>query len=110
VGANGDPGCSERTRGVGLGVGTLISANWALVTDIVPREEAARYLGIADIATAGSSGLARFLGGALIRHPERNTRPHDRLPDHVRHRRRLLPAERIGDHPLALSEKALGIS
>ena len=26
------------------------------------------------------------------------------------YRRRLLPAERIGDHPLALSEKALGIS
>jgi len=51
---------------VGLGVGTFISANWALVTDIVPREEAARYLGIANIATAGGSGLARFLGGALI--------------------------------------------
>jgi MFS family permease len=47
-------------------VGTFISANWALVTDIVPRGEAARYLGIANIATAGGSGLARLLGGALI--------------------------------------------
>lgn len=51
---------------VGLGVGTFISANWALVTDIVPREEAARYLGVANIATAGGSAIARFLGGLLI--------------------------------------------
>jgi MFS family permease len=51
---------------VGLGVGVFMSANWALVTDIVPREEAARYLGIANIATAGGSAAARFLGGALI--------------------------------------------
>jgi MFS family permease len=51
---------------IGLGIGMFLSANWALVTDIVPREEAARYLGIANIATAGGSALARFLGGALI--------------------------------------------
>ena len=51
---------------VGLGVGVFMSANWALITDIVPRAEAARYLGIANIATAGGSAVARFLGGALI--------------------------------------------
>ena len=51
---------------IGLGVGIFLSANWALVTDIVPEGEAARYLGIANIATAGGSGLARFLGGAMI--------------------------------------------
>jgi MFS family permease len=51
---------------VGLGIGAFLSANWALVADIVPRDEAARYLGIANIATAGGSGLARLLGGALI--------------------------------------------
>ncbi len=51
---------------VGMGVGFFLSANWALVTDIVPRGEAARYLGIANIATAGGSAIARFLGGALI--------------------------------------------
>jgi len=51
---------------VGLGIGAFLSANWALATDIVPREEAARYLGIANIATAGGSGLARLMGGALI--------------------------------------------
>ncbi len=51
---------------VGLGVGMFLSANWALVTDLVPQAEAARYLGIANIATAGGSGVARLLGGALI--------------------------------------------
>jgi MFS family permease len=51
---------------LGLSVGIFLSANWALVTDIVPDFEAARYLGIANIATAGGSALARFAGGALI--------------------------------------------
>lgn len=51
---------------VGIGIGMFLSANWALVTDIVPRNEAARYLGIANIATAGGSAIARVLGGAII--------------------------------------------
>jgi MFS family permease len=51
---------------IGLGVGIFLSANWALVTDLVPKAEAARFLGIANIATAGGSGVARLLGGALI--------------------------------------------
>jgi MFS family permease len=51
---------------IGVGIGMFLSANWALVTDIVPRAEAARYLGIANIATAGGSAIARFLGGAMI--------------------------------------------
>jgi MFS family permease len=51
---------------IGVGIGMFLSANWALVTDIVPRNEAARYLGIANIATAGGSAIARVLGGTLI--------------------------------------------
>ncbi len=51
---------------VGVGVGLFLSANWALVTDIVPRAEAARYLGLANMASAGGSALARLLGAALI--------------------------------------------
>jgi MFS family permease len=51
---------------LGLSVGMFLSANWALVTDLVPESEAARYLGIANIATAGGSGIARLLGGAMI--------------------------------------------
>jgi len=51
---------------VGMGIGAFLSASWALATDIVPREEAARYLGIANIATCIGSGVARLLGGVLI--------------------------------------------
>ncbi len=49
-----------------MGVGAFLSASWALATDIVPRQEAARYLGIANIATCIGSGGARLLGGVLI--------------------------------------------
>jgi MFS family permease len=51
---------------LGLAAGTYLAANWALATDLVPRSAAARYLGIANVATAGGSFLARFAGGALI--------------------------------------------
>jgi MFS-type transporter involved in bile tolerance (Atg22 family) len=51
---------------IGMGIGAFLSASWALATDIVPREEAARYLGIANIATCLGSGIARLLGGVLI--------------------------------------------
>lgn len=51
---------------VGMSIGAFLSANWAMVTDIVPRDEAARYLGIANIATCLGSGGARLLGGLFI--------------------------------------------
>jgi MFS family permease len=51
---------------IGMGIGAFLSASWALATDIVPRHEAARYLGIANIATCIGSGVARLLGGVLI--------------------------------------------
>ena len=51
---------------VGLGVGLFLSANWALVTDIVPRDQAARYLGLANVASVIGSASARLLGAALI--------------------------------------------
>ncbi len=62
---------------IGAAVGTFLAANWALVTDIVPRDEAARYLGVANIATAGGSAIARFLGGALIDLLNRATGTHN---------------------------------
>jgi MFS family permease len=51
---------------IGMAIGAFLTANWALATDIVPRQEAARYLGIANIATCIGSGGARLLGGVLI--------------------------------------------
>lgn len=51
---------------IGGGIGVFLSANWAWITDIVPPNEAARYLGVANIATAIGSGASRLLGGVVI--------------------------------------------
>jgi len=50
---------------VGMATGIFVSVNWALATDLIPREEAAKYLGLSNIATAGAGALAR-LAGPLI--------------------------------------------
>ncbi|NLD44035.1 MAG: SLC45 family MFS transporter [Chloroflexi bacterium] len=47
---------------VGLGMGVFVSVNWAWATDLVPAGEAGKYLGLANLATAGPSALARLMG------------------------------------------------
>jgi MFS family permease len=51
---------------LGLSVGVFLTTSWALATQIVPGVEAARMLGLANIATAAGSGLARLTGGLII--------------------------------------------
>ncbi|MCL6512573.1 MAG: MFS transporter [Anaerolineae bacterium] len=51
---------------IGAGAGIYLSSSLALINDIVPQTDAARYLGVANIATAGGSALARLGGGVLI--------------------------------------------
>jgi len=46
----------------GVAVGSFMSSNWALATDLVPRSEEARYLGLTNLATAGGAALARLIG------------------------------------------------
>ena len=50
----------------GLAVGFFLTANWAWATDLVPTEEAGRYLGISNLATAGAGVLSNGLGGPLV--------------------------------------------
>jgi Na+/melibiose symporter-like transporter len=47
---------------VGIAFGAFLSSNWALATDLVPRGEEARYLGLTNLATAGGAALARLIG------------------------------------------------
>jgi Na+/melibiose symporter-like transporter len=47
---------------VGVSFGAFMSSNWALATDLVPRGEEARYLGLTNLATAGGGALARLIG------------------------------------------------
>ena len=51
---------------IGVASGVFISANFALITDIVPAKEAARYMGLAGIASASGSALARLMGGIIV--------------------------------------------
>ena len=50
---------------IGVGLGIFNSTNWALATDFVPQEEGARYLAIANMATAGGAVIARAIGPVI---------------------------------------------
>jgi len=49
----------------GIAVGSFMSSNWALATDLVPKSEGARYLGLTNLATAGGAALARLIGPVI---------------------------------------------
>jgi MFS family permease len=50
---------------LGAGIGLFLTANWALANKLVPGEEAGKYLGLSNLATAGAGALARLEGPAL---------------------------------------------
>jgi Na+/melibiose symporter-like transporter len=50
---------------LGISTGAFMSSNWALATDLVPKGEEARYLGLTNMATAGGAALARLIGIAI---------------------------------------------
>lgn len=50
---------------LGMGAGIFFAVNWAWATDLVSNDQAARYLGISNLATAGAGVLAA-LGGPII--------------------------------------------
>ncbi|MBN1401226.1 MAG: MFS transporter [Anaerolineae bacterium] len=50
---------------VGLGVGIFSSVNWAWAVDLVPSGEAGKYLGLTNLATAGSAAVARLFGPVI---------------------------------------------
>ena len=50
---------------IGVGAGTFMATNWALGTDLVPPEEAGRYLGISNLAGAGAGIVGAGIGGPM---------------------------------------------
>jgi MFS family permease len=50
---------------IGLGMGLFHAGSWAWATDLVPPDQAARFLGLAYVATIGSLLLA-YLGGLIL--------------------------------------------
>ena len=45
-----------------VGSGTFAAANWALATELAPEDEAARFMGLANIGTAGAAAVAGLAG------------------------------------------------
>jgi MFS family permease len=50
---------------VGSAAGLFYTANWALGTDLVPKSEAGRYLGISNLAGAGAGAVGAYIGGPI---------------------------------------------
>ncbi len=50
---------------VGAATGLFYTANWALGTDLVPKGEAGRYLGISNLAGAGAGAVGAYIGGPI---------------------------------------------
>lgn len=50
---------------IGAGTGLFYTANWALGTELVPKQEAARYLGISNLAGAGAGAVGAYIGGPV---------------------------------------------
>jgi len=50
---------------LGAGIGLFLTANWALANRLAPGDQAGKFLGLTNLATAGSGALARLEGPAL---------------------------------------------
>jgi MFS family permease len=50
---------------VGAGIGLFLTSNWALANRIAPLNQAGRFLGLTNLATAGAAALARLEGPAV---------------------------------------------
>ncbi len=63
--ANGLPLVIVAGSIIGLAAGAFMASNWALGTDLVPPQEAGRYLGISNLAGAGAGIVGAGIGGPL---------------------------------------------
>ena len=51
---------------MGIGTGSFLAVDWALMTDIIPKASSGRYMGISNVATASAGVFAIAIGGGLI--------------------------------------------
>ena len=52
----------------GASIGLFYCASWALGTEIVPKEQAGRYLGLSNLAGAGAGAIGACIGGPIADH------------------------------------------
>jgi MFS family permease len=51
---------------IGICSGVFLGVDWALMTDIIPKAESGRYMGISNIAVASAGPIAATVGGLLV--------------------------------------------
>ena len=51
---------------VGVSLGVFLSVDWAFMTDLIPKKEAGRYMGVSNIATVSAGLIARPILGPII--------------------------------------------
>ena len=51
---------------MGVGLGSFLAVDWALMTEIIPKDSAGRYMGISNVATATNGVISAFIGGILV--------------------------------------------
>jgi MFS family permease len=51
---------------VGIGAGSFLAVDWALMTDIIPKQTSGRYMGVSNVGTAMAGPLAAVVGGTLM--------------------------------------------
>jgi MFS family permease len=51
---------------VGLGGGAFLAVDWALMTDIIPKASAGRYMGLSNVVEATNGPIATSVGGAIM--------------------------------------------
>jgi MFS family permease len=50
----------------GAANGTFLAVDWALMTDIIPRASAGRYMGMSNVATGSAAPISIALGGLVL--------------------------------------------
>ena len=50
----------------GASQGTFLAVDWALMTDIIPKASAGRYMGLSNVATQSSTTIAVVIAGLLL--------------------------------------------
>ena len=50
----------------GIGVGIFLSVDWALMTDVIPKETTGRYMGILNAGTAAAGPVFLFVAGQVL--------------------------------------------
>lgn len=51
---------------IATAAGSFLAVDWALMTDIIPKESAGRFMGMSNVATASAGPVALVTGGTLM--------------------------------------------